>query len=375
MTLKQRLARQRKKRDLAAKNYRSRTARLKTITARLARRPKLGVFIAEKFDLRISSTWRSVAHNAAVGGVPNSWHTKGSLVKPGATDWVGSVTNMRRAEAWIRANVPDIAETLIHDVGSGLHLHAGGWGVANFDWPKSEPRGKKLRAAIRRAKLNRAAAQKRIDWLKAAIKARRPVKAKGIDVSNHQGTVDWRAVKEAGYTFAWVKSSEGTTFVDSTFHRNVRAAKAAGLKVGAYHFLRPRRDRSGAAEADVFAKLLKAAGLGAGDLVPVMDIESADGLSPSEVAAYTRAFRKQLVAHGHKKVALYTFPFFMRSWPTWAKTSPLWIADFRGLAKPTLPAPWTSYAAWQHTDKGSVPGVKGLCDKNITPDLRKLIAS
>lgn len=374
MTLKQRLARQRKKRDLAAHNYQSRTAKVKTAVARLARRPKLGVYVAEKFNLRVTSTWRSIQHNQDVGGVDNSWHTKGTLLKPAATDWVGSETDMAGAQAWLKANVRP-AETLIHDVGSGRHLHAGGWNVANWDWPKGQrTRLTWLRDRARRSKLNRAAYQKRIDWLKKAIKAAQPVKARGIDVSGHQGVVDFKAVKAAGYDFVWVKASEGVTFVDSKFHRNVGAAQAAGLKVGAYHFLRPRTDRSGAAEADVFAKLLKAADLGKGDLIPVMDVEVADGLSASQVSGYARQFRKRLVEHGHKKVALYTFPFFISSWGAWARLSPLWIADFGGLSKPRLPKPWTSYAAWQHTDKGSVPGVRGNVDKNVTADLRKLVA-
>lgn len=50
----------------------------------------------------------------------------------------------------------------------------------------------------------------------------------GIDVSHHQGIVDWMRVKAAGAEFAFLKASEGTTFVDRQYKRNYARAKAAG---------------------------------------------------------------------------------------------------------------------------------------------------
>ncbi len=58
----------------------------------------------------------------------------------------------------------------------------------------------------------------------------------GIDVSGHQGLIDWRAVAADDIDFAYIKASEGGDFVDDMFARNWREAAAAGVDRGAYHF-------------------------------------------------------------------------------------------------------------------------------------------
>src|SRR3954453_11416977 len=74
-----------------------------------------------------------------------------------------------------------------------------------------------------------------------------PVPARGIDVSNNNGSIDWGAVHRAGYRFCWAKAGEGD-WKDPTFVDNIRRAGAAGLKVGGYHFVKPKPGRSGAEE-------------------------------------------------------------------------------------------------------------------------------
>lgn len=82
----------------------------------------VGNYIANRFGLSFSSTWRSISHNAAVGGVPGSLHTHGSLANPGAIDFSPAST---AALAFAQKHVAGLAEAMNHDVGSGLHLHLG----------------------------------------------------------------------------------------------------------------------------------------------------------------------------------------------------------------------------------------------------------
>lgn len=79
-----------------------------------------GQKIAEKTGLKITSTWRSRAHNAEVGGVPNSYHTRGSASHPKAMDLVGSSSAMQKAAREFQKKG---YSTLIHNAGSGVHLH------------------------------------------------------------------------------------------------------------------------------------------------------------------------------------------------------------------------------------------------------------
>ena len=69
----------------------------------------------------------------------------------------------------------------------------------------------------------------------------------GIDVSKHNGDIDFDEVRDDDYQFVFIKASEGKTYRDDAFDRNYSGAKAAGLKVGAYHFF--RKNRSGQEQA------------------------------------------------------------------------------------------------------------------------------
>ena len=66
---------------------------------------------------------------------------------------------------------------------------------------------------------------------------------RGVDVSRYQGDIDWPVLAGQGIDFAFIKATEGSTLVDPRFAANLDGATAAGLRVGAYHFL-PCRSRS-----------------------------------------------------------------------------------------------------------------------------------
>lgn len=182
---------------------------------------------------------------------------------------------------------------------------------------------------------------------------------RGFDVSNNNGHVDFAKAHAAGYRFVWLKASEGTSFTDRFFLDNVRRAKAAGLKVGAYHFL---NQASASAQANHFAALVRKAGLGKGDLLPVADVEK-EGVSPALGGAFVSALRHELGV----SPLIYTFPGFANPWPSKFGCK-LWIAHF-GASRPTIPGPWSEYAAWQHSSTASVPGVSGNADVNVAPGL------
>src|SRR3569832_221660 len=71
----------------------------------------------------------------------------------------------------------------------------------------------------------------------------------GVDVSYHNGTINWTSVKNAGYEFAFIRISDGTGFHDPMFATNWAGAHAAGLARGIFQFFRPNQDV--AAQADM----------------------------------------------------------------------------------------------------------------------------
>src|SRR6476646_3093386 len=62
------------------------------------------------------------------------------------------------------------------------------------------------------------------------------VDIQGLDVSHYQGTINWTSVKNAGYSFTFMKATQGNTYVDPTFATNITGATSKGIYVGPYHF-------------------------------------------------------------------------------------------------------------------------------------------
>jgi GH25 family lysozyme M1 (1,4-beta-N-acetylmuramidase) len=191
---------------------------------------------------------------------------------------------------------------------------------------------------------------------------------KGVDVSGHQGRIDWARVKRDGIAFAIVKATEGVGWADPKYRAHSQGARAAGLAVGAYHFARPdtfsegslaaaRRDAR--AEADWF---LAVAEPRAGDLLPALDLETA-GLPAEQMVAWARAWLERARRRLGTRPLVYTYPAF---WSSLGRTGvfrsyPLWIAHY-GVAEPELPGAWRRYAVWQYTASGSVDGIAGRVD-------------
>jgi len=183
---------------------------------------------------------------------------------------------------------------------------------------------------------------------------------KGVDVSYHNGTIDWAKVKAAGNEFAFVRISDGTGFRDPQFATNWAGARAAGMIRGIYQFFRPSQDV--VAQADM---VIAAAGTPApGDLPPVIDVEATGNLSPASVAARVRIWVDRVKAATGIDPIVYTGKFFWRDQvggPTSFARNPLWIAQYTTLC-PDLTPPWDTWAFWQYSDTGSVPGLSGGVD-------------
>lgn len=208
-------------------------------------------------------------------------------------------------------------------------------------------------------------------------------RAVGIDVSRFQGTIDWPSVAGAGVRFAFVQASRGSGTdctvkpaqcgPDPFFAANRVAAEASGIRVGAYH----RAFASGAtvtdaradavAEANVF--LASVGSLNAGELVPVLDVETPfTGMTSITLRAWVRAWVKRVNKHLGRKPMIYTNA---TSWSAtgnskeFAKAKyPLWVAEW-GVSSPSVPASnWAGhgFSVWQYTSSGRVPGISGNVD-------------
>jgi lysozyme len=173
-----------------------------------------------------------------------------------------------------------------------------------------------------------------------------------LDRSNVNGPDDY---KKAGVTHLYLKVSEGTGFVDSTYIQRRQQAKAAGAKTGGYHFA---GHNDPVAEATFFLSKLVAPA--AGDLKPCLDLES------GQSAAWAAAF----VQHVHDKLGfwpvLYGSTSFiqpMRSNAT-LRHCPWWRAEFgpNDGQRHALAGGDMGAAAHQYTSVATLVGISGRTD-------------
>lgn len=196
-----------------------------------------------------------------------------------------------------------------------------------------------------------------------------PAFVDGIDVSYHQGTIDWRQVAAAGKRFAFVRASAGTLTADSAYAANHHGARAAGLAVGSYHFANPDTAVNDAGnEASWF---LRNAVIASGDLVPVLDFETSNGLDPAALTAWAQTWLSQVSLATGVRPIIYTTPkFWMTSmvdtdWFAKNGYTVLWVAHWTTSSEPWVPAGgWggNGWSFWQHSSTGIVPGISGNVD-------------
>jgi GH25 family lysozyme M1 (1,4-beta-N-acetylmuramidase) len=184
---------------------------------------------------------------------------------------------------------------------------------------------------------------------------------KGVDVNGAKGAIDWRRVRAAGFEFAFLKATEGRTFNDERFGFNRRAAKAAGLVVGAYHFARPDNN-SPEAEAEHFLSVARPK---SGELLPALDWET----NPPTAAWASEFLRAVESAIGMPPI-LYTFPDFLRRTGhfTDLRRFPIWYARFGpndGQVHPASPPHGFRFGVHQFTSRGQVNGIAGRADLNL----------
>jgi len=179
----------------------------------------------------------------------------------------------------------------------------------------------------------------------------------GIDVSHHQGEIDWVRVKSGGVQFAYIKATEGTDFKDPKFAQNWSAAGAAGIKRGAYHFF--RLETSGGAQA---ADFMAAVPNDPNALPPAIDLEfsgynKSRRPSPEDFQRELSAFWDAIETRYKKLPVIYTMADFQKAYLTQMPIERLWIRE-------VITKPGQAWTFWQFSPRGRVSGVPTFVDLN-----------
>lgn len=191
----------------------------------------------------------------------------------------------------------------------------------------------------------------------------------GVDVSSHQGAVDWAQVKAAGFEFAMIRVgfrgyTQGSLCMDEYAAVNLTGAKAAGLRVGAYFFSQAITVEEAVEEAELCIEFLEDYSL---EMPLVFDWEYVSGsartgsMDAEAVTACALAFCETVEAAGYEAM-IYFNPHIAEEYLDLTQLTeyPFWLA----LYSDSMTYPY-AFEMWQYTDSGSVPGIPGKADINL----------
>ncbi|MBQ7514503.1 MAG: glycoside hydrolase family 25 protein [Prevotella sp.] len=198
----------------------------------------------------------------------------------------------------------------------------------------------------------------------------------GIDISHHQGKINWQELKDHGLInkcpirFVMIKATEGSTRVDENFEENFFQAREYGFTRGAYHFYSVHTPAL--QQARFFIRKVK---LENGDLPPVLDVEhKPKNQTPDDFRKSILQWLEMVEQHYGVKPIIYTYYKFKTQYLSAPEFDqyPYWIAHYY-VNQVEYQGDWRF---WQYTDVGRLPGIKGDVDFNIYNgsfyDLRKL---
>ena len=191
----------------------------------------------------------------------------------------------------------------------------------------------------------------------------------GIDVSTHQGLIDWQQVAAAGVQFAILRAgyrgaTVGELYEDEQFRYNLEQARAAGLQIGVYFFSQARDEAEAREEAEYVCTLLRGERL---DLPVFFDWETVDGSErvshPSEIdmTACAIAFCETVEARGFD-AGVYFNQTYGNHYLELAKLQDymLWLAEYND-----TPGFAYTFDCLQYTDSGTVAGIEGSVDLDL----------
>lgn len=180
---------------------------------------------------------------------------------------------------------------------------------------------------------------------------------KGIDVSSYQGEIDWKILSSENISFAFIKATEGSSFVDKNFEYNFKAAQKTSLAVGAYHFF--SYDSSGDTQAKNFINNVTAFD---GMLPPVIDLEfyadkEKNPPARKDVEKQLKSLLSILEEHyGQKPIIYATEKSYKLYLSNDYKDYDIWIRNV--ISKPKL-SDGREWTFWQYTNRERLMGYKG----------------
>ncbi len=181
----------------------------------------------------------------------------------------------------------------------------------------------------------------------------------GIDLSHYQGEVFWETVGDNGrMSFVYLKATEGGDRIDARYERNIQLAHRHGLKVGSYHFFRPKTPLTQQLE-NFKTQCLP----GEQDLIPMIDVESMGGLHHQAFCDSLITFLAMVEETYHQKPLVYTGRNFYNKYLVGVIDDYQLMVAMYTDEEPQL-VDNRDFCLWQYTSRGRINGISGHVDKS-----------
>lgn len=170
----------------------------------------------------------------------------------------------------------------------------------------------------------------------------------GLDVSHHQGVMNWGKAKAAGAYFAFIKATQRLNWTDPRFGINWTEARAAGLLTAPYHYFQPQYDA--VQQAEYFVSVVKATG--PSGLPYALDVE--EGGNTAGFSDKVKACLNRIHQLTGRKPLLYCGIYYANNYlrTVTPAQADLWIANWTTRADPNMPREWSTWRFWQFTSDG-----------------------
>lgn len=179
----------------------------------------------------------------------------------------------------------------------------------------------------------------------------------GIDISSHQGKIDWEKVSsDEDIRFVYIKATEGTTYRSPHYSKNITEARQHGLLVGSYHYL-----TSTSTIDQQFENFSKYALRSIQDLIPMLDVEVRGNWSRSQLIDSVEKFCELVERHYGVQPMIYsTMGFYNKNLSPRFNDHHLYIGRYSN-SEPQIN--WEGeYTIWQYSETGIIPGIDAYVD-------------
>ena len=187
----------------------------------------------------------------------------------------------------------------------------------------------------------------------------------GIDVSHHQGKIEWEKVKKwknKKLDFVYIKATEGATYIDKTYKTNIKEAKENDFLVGSYHYF-----RTTSSIENQFQNFIKTIDKSEQDLIPLIDVEEKTNWTNKEFHKNFKAFLNMVENYFGQKPMIYTVNSFYNLNLSGKYKEYHFLIGRYGENAPNM-RDKTSWTIWQFSETGKVEGIPMDVDIDVIND-------